>query len=85
MSLVVRMMTPPLYQHAVLLAIVTTRLCGGDVVSVKRIAVSKERFAQTTPNVLGVESARALPGDGARLQSPLCPVCPVGLQGGMQR
>jgi len=34
MSLVVRMMTPPMHKRAVLLAIVTTLVFGGDVVIV---------------------------------------------------
>jgi hypothetical protein len=38
MSLVVRVMTPPMHTHAVLLAIVTALVFGGDVVSVDRIA-----------------------------------------------
>src|SRR5262249_49338912 len=37
MSLVVRTMTPPMHKHAVLLAIVTTLVCGGDVVIVDGI------------------------------------------------
>ena len=49
------MMTPPMYKHAVLLAIVTALVFGGDVVIVNRIAIIKERFAQTTTKVLGLE------------------------------
>jgi hypothetical protein len=45
MSLVVRMMTPPMHKHAVLLAIVTPLVFGGDVVIVDWIAVVERHLA----------------------------------------
>jgi hypothetical protein len=45
MSLVVCVMTPPMYKHAVLLAIVPTLVFGGDVVIVDRIAVLERHLA----------------------------------------
>ena len=55
MSLVVCMVTPLMHKHAVFLAIFPTLLFGFDVVIVDRIAVIKERFAQTTTKVLGLK------------------------------
>jgi hypothetical protein len=55
MSLVVCMVTPLLHKQAVFRAIFPTLLFGFDVVSVDWIAVIKERFAQTTTKVLGLE------------------------------
>ena len=55
MALVVRMVTPLMHKHAVFLAIFPTLLFGFDVVIVDRIAVIKERFAQTTTKVLRLE------------------------------
>ena len=46
MSLVVRMMTPPMHQHAVLLVVVTTLVFGSDVVIVKRIAVIERHLTK---------------------------------------
>ena len=85
MSLVVRMMTPPLYQHAVLLAIVTTRVFGGDVVIINGIAVVKRHLAESTPTVLSLQEALALGFDGQGLLAPLCPLCPVSPQGRLHR
>ena len=85
MSLVVCMVTPLMHKHAVFLAIFPTLLLGFAVVIVQRIAVIQERCAQTTPKGLRVASARALLGDGARLPSPVCSVCPGGLQVGVHR
>jgi hypothetical protein len=51
MSLVVCMVTPLMHKHAVFLAIFPTLVFGFDVVIVERIAVIKERFAQTTTKV----------------------------------
>jgi hypothetical protein len=45
MSVVVSMMTPPMHKHAVLLAVVTTLVFGGDVVIVERIAVVERYLA----------------------------------------
>jgi hypothetical protein len=85
MSLVVCMVTPLMHKHAVFLAIFPTLLFGFDVVIVDRIAVIKERFAQTTTKVLRLESALSLLGDGEGLQSPLYPLFPVCLQVGVHR
>ena len=54
MSLVVRMMTPPMHKHAVLLAIVTTRVFGGDVVIVDWIAVVERHLAAVHTDSLGL-------------------------------
>ena len=81
MSLVVRMMTPPMHKPAMLRAIVTTLVCGGDVVIVAWIAVVARHLASSTPTVLGVQEALALLCDGQGLLAPWCPLCPVSLQG----
>ena len=54
MSLVVRMMTPPMHQHAVFLTVVTTLVCGGDVVIVNRIAVVERHLTEPAPKGLGL-------------------------------
>lgn len=81
MSLVVRMMTPPMHKHAVLLATVTPRVFGGDVVIVDWIAVVERHLAEATPKVLRLQEALSLLCDGQGLLAPLCPLCPVSLQG----
>jgi hypothetical protein len=45
MSLVVCVMTPSMHKHAVLLAIVTALVSGGDVVIIDRIAVVERHLA----------------------------------------
>ena len=45
MSLVVRLMTPPMHKHAMLLAILTTLVFGGEVVIVDWIAVVGRHLA----------------------------------------
>ena len=85
MSLVVCMVTPLMHKQAVFLAIFPPWLLGLDGVSVDRIAVRQERFAQTTTKVLRLESALSVLRDAESLQSPLCSLCPVGLQGGGHR
>ena len=80
MSLVVRMMTPPMHKHAVLLPIITAFMFGRDVMIVDRIPVVKRHFAQPAAKVLGVQHAFSLRFDGQDLQAPLFPLCPVCLQ-----
>ena len=45
MSLVVRLITPPMPKHVVLLAIVPPLVCGGEVVRVEGIAVGARHLA----------------------------------------
>ena len=85
MSLVVCVMTPPMYTHAVLLAIVTALVFGGDVVIVDRIAVVERHLTEPTLEGLGVEKACSLLFDGQGLLAPLFPLCPVRLEGRGQR
>ena len=85
MSLVVRMMTPPMHKHAVLLAIVTTRVFGGDVVIIHGLAVVERHLAESTPTVLGLQEALSLGFAGQGLLAPWCPLCPVAPQGRVHR
>jgi hypothetical protein len=57
-------MTPPVYKHSVLLAIVSTLVFGHDVVIVDRIAVVERHFAEPAAKVLGVQHAFSLRFDG---------------------
>src|SRR6516165_2383499 len=81
MSLVVRMMTPPMHKHVVLLAIVTTLVFGGEVMIVDWIAVVERHLAKSTPKILGLQEVLSLWFDGQGLLAPLFPLCPVSLQG----
>jgi hypothetical protein len=85
MSLVVRMMPPPMHKHAVFLAIIPTRVFGGDVVIVAWIAVVERHLAESTPIVLALQEVLALWGDGQGLLAPLLPLSPVCLQGRVHR
>ena len=85
MSLVVCVMTPPMYKHAVLLAIVTALVFGGDVVIVDRIAVVERHLTEPTLEGLGLEKAFSLLFDGQGLLAPLFPLCPVRLEGRVHR
>ena len=85
MSLVVRLMTPPMHKHAVPLAIVTPLVFGDDVVIVDGIAVVERHLAEPTPKGLGLQEALSLWFDGQGLLAPLFPLCPVCLQGRVHR
>jgi hypothetical protein len=85
MSLVVCVMTPPMHKHAVLLAIVTALVFGGDVVIVDRIAGVERHLTEPTLEGLGLEKAFSLLFDGQGLLAPLFPLCPVRLEGRVHR
>ena len=74
MSLVGRLMTPPMSQHAVLLAVVTTLGFGRDVVLVERIAVVERHLAYPPPKVWGLQDAFSLWFDGQGLLAPWFPL-----------